>query len=358
MKPNSAAQTALDRLALRFAAAKDIHEVVVGVHDGSSSRTLAAAHGDWRGAPVGLDTPFFIASTSKLLATAMIMRLRADGLLRLDDAIVRFFPAGEIDGLHRFGGRDHTHQITVRHLLAHSSGLPDYFEGLRRDGTRFADGLLAGCDGGYGLQEVIAWSRDEMRPQFPPGHGRRALYSDTNFYLLGAIIERVHGAPLPEALRMLVSGPLGLQATRFYAAGDEAVPLRHAGKELVLPLAMASMRVDGGAVSTIRDLLVFTRAFFAGRIFPAAYPTEMSDWRRIFFPLETGIGILRFRLPRWLAPFNRAPDLIGHSGILGAFAFHAPERDVTVCGTVNQLASRSRPYRLMVEALEAVRRSC
>ena len=58
-----------------------------------------------------------------------------------------------------------------------------------------------------------------------------------------------------------------------------------------------------------------------------------------------------------LAPFNRAPDLIGHSGISGAFAFHAPERDVTVCGTVNQIASRSRPYRLMVEALEAVRRS-
>jgi hypothetical protein len=49
------------------------------------------------------------------------------------------------------------------------------------------------------------------------------------------------------------------------------------------------------------------------------------------------------------------PELYGHSGIWGAFAFHCPERRITLAGTVNQIASRSRPYRLMLEAIEALR---
>ncbi len=348
-------QRTIDALVARQCTRGDVKEVVLCLHIAASNTTLSAATGQWRGEPIGARTSHFIASTSKLLATAMVMRLRHAGRLHLDDPVLRFFPDGELKGLHRIGDTDHTPAITVRHLLSHTSGLPDYFEGRRRDGTRLADGLLAGRDMSYGLGEVIAWSRDEMRPHFPPGTGRRALYSDTNFYLLGEVIARTHGSPLPKALSELVTAPLGMQHTHFSSAGLDAMPMRFGKTTLNTPRAMASMPVDGGIVSTGNDMLAFTRAFFSGALFPPAWLAEMADWRRVFFPLHAGIGMLQFRLPRLLSPWRRMPVLLGHSGISGAFAFHCPERGIALAGTVNQIANRSRPYRFMLEILEALR---
>jgi len=317
---------------------------------------LCAAAGFWAGVPVTVDTPCFVASTSKLLATAMILRLRAEGRLSLDDPVVGFFPEGLLTGLHRWRGQDLTGRITLRHLLSHRSGLPDYFEGKRLDGSRFADGLLAGCDVSYGLPEVLGWTRDEMKPHFPPGEGRRALYADTNFYLLGEVIARVCGTSLNDALQRLITVPLGLHTTQFYGPGVPALPLRHGAAVLEVPQAMASMPVDGGAVSSARDMQVFIQAFFDGSWFPRSDMAALRDWCRIFFPLQAGVGLLRFRLPRVLSPWRAPPELLGHSGISGAFAFRCPEMNVTLTGTVNQIAGRGRPFRLMLQALELVRR--
>ncbi|MDO8905417.1 MAG: serine hydrolase domain-containing protein [Hydrogenophaga sp.] len=317
---------------------------------------LCASAGFWAGVPVSVDTPYFVASTSKLLTTAMILRLRAEGRLSLDDPIVDHFPEGMLTGLHRWRGQDLTSRITLRHLLSHRSGLPDYFEGRRRDGSRLSDGLLAGRDMSYGLPEVLGWARDEMRPHFPPGEGRRALYADTNFYLLGEVIARVCGTSLAEALQRLITVPLGLNATRFFGPGVSAMPLRHGASVLEVPNAMACMPADGGVVSTARDMQMFTQAFFDGGLVPRGDMDEMQDWCRIFFPLQSGVGLLRFRLPRVFSPWRASPELLGHSGISGAFAFHCPEMNVTLTGTVNQISGRGRPFRLMLQALELVRR--
>ncbi|MFO1132024.1 MAG: serine hydrolase domain-containing protein [Hyphomicrobiales bacterium] len=311
--------------------------------------TATAAGGAWNGEPVTADTPFLIASTSKLLVTAMIFRLADDGLIGLDDAVAQYFP-GALDRLLVWHGKDLTGRITIRQLLTHSSGLPDYFEGRRKDGTRLADRLFAGHDLAYGLAEVIAWVRDEMTPPFAPGTGRRALYSDTNFYLLTALLAQVAERSPDAALEDMVTGPLGLTQTRFFHPGDATLPLRLGNTILDLPQALASMPGDGGAVSTALELALFGRAFFDGRLFDPANLAALADWRRVFFPLQAGLGVLRFHLPWFLPPFQAGLDFIGHSGISGAFVYHWPKRDVIVSGTVNQLQGRSRPYRIMVKA--------
>nr|MCU0958080.1 beta-lactamase family protein [Hydrogenophaga sp.] len=133
-------QDALDRLVADCAGQGHVREVVLCI-DRSGDR-WSACQGQWQGRPVTGQTPFFVASTSKLLATAMLLRLQREGQLRLDDPVLRFFPEGELDGLHRWKGQDLTGKITLRHLMAHRSGLPDYFEGRRRDGSRYARQLL------------------------------------------------------------------------------------------------------------------------------------------------------------------------------------------------------------------------
>jgi D-alanyl-D-alanine carboxypeptidase len=348
-------QDALDRLVADWAGQGHVREVVLCV-DRNGDR-WSACQGQWQGRPVTGQTPFFVASTSKLLATAMLLRLQREGRLRLDDPVLRFFPDGELDGLHRWKGQDLTGKITLRHLMAHRSGLPDYFEGRRRDGSRYARQLLSGQDGAYGWPEVLRWTRDEMRPHFPPGHGRRALYSDSNFYLLGEVIRRVTGGSLHQALHTLVTGPLDLENTGFYRPGLPVMPLRLGARTLDVPLAMASMPVDGGAVSTAEDLMRFTRALFEGHFCDADTLASLQDWRRVFFPLQAGAGLLRFAMPRWLTLGRRYPALLGHSGISGAFAFHCPDRAWTLTGTVNQIEGRGRPYRLMMQALGLLLRS-
>ncbi|MFN4171984.1 MAG: serine hydrolase domain-containing protein, partial [Pseudorhodobacter sp.] len=141
-------QRALDRIVDGIYRRRDICEVALAVLDGETF--THASRGDWAGARAGPETPFLIASTSKLLVTAMIFQLAAEGRLTLDDPVARHFP-GELEALHLWKGEDLTGRITLRQLLCHTSSLPDYFEGKRRDGTSLAQDLFAGRDRAYGL---------------------------------------------------------------------------------------------------------------------------------------------------------------------------------------------------------------
>lgn len=340
-------QAALDKIVASESRHRDVHEIALGVLEGDT--LTHACRGDWQGKPVGPETPFLIASTSKLFITAMIFQLAAEGRLTLDDPVQRFFP-GELDRLQVWKGTDLTGQITLRHLLCHTSGLADYFEGKRRDGGSLVKDMFAGKDRAYGLAEVLAWVRDEMRPAFVPGAGMRAFYSDTNFYLLAEIVARAGGEDLDAALARRITAPLGLTRTAFFKPGMSALPLRLGAQVIEAPQALASMPGDGGAVSCLQDMAHFTRAFFEGQLFPRALLDDLSPYRRIFFPLRAGTGVLRFAVPRWLPPFRSGLEFVGHSGISGTVAFVCPASGRIIVGTVNQLQDRARPYRMMMKA--------
>lgn len=340
-------QAALERIVAGEYGRKGVQDIALGVMEGGT--LTHACRGDWQGRPVGPHTPFLLASTSKLFITAMVFQLVAEGRLALDAPILRVFP-GELDRLHLWRGQDLTGRITLRHLLCHTSGLPDYFEGRRRDGGSLAAELMAGQDRAYGLPDVLRWVRDEMRPAFAPGEGMQALYADTNFYLLAEIVAHAGGEGLDSALAARLCRPLGLTRTAFFKPGMETLPLRSGARVLEIPRALASMPGDGGAVSCLADLACFTQAFFEGRLFPPALLADLPPWRRVFFPLRAGMGVLRFAMPRWLPPFRAGLEFIGHSGISGAFAFRCAARGRVIVGTLNQLQDRARPYRLMVKA--------
>lgn len=340
-------QSSLDKIVATEHRHRDVHEIALGVLEGETFSHSCL--GTWHGQPVGPETPFLIASTSKLFITAMIFQLVAAGRVSLDTPVAPIF-GGELDRLHVWKGTDLTGQITLRHLLAHTSGLPDYFEGKRRVGTSLAEDMYASRDRAYGLADVLSWTRDEMRPAFAPGSGNSALYSDTNFYLLTEIVTRVTGESIDAALASRITAPLGLIRTSFFKPGTAALPLRLGARVLETPQSLASMPGDGGAVSCLVDLAKFTRAFFDGGLFRKALLEELPPYRRVFFPLRAGMGVLRFGVPRWVPPFIPGLEFIGHSGISGTIAFICPVRNRIVVGTVNQLQDRARPYRMMMKA--------
>jgi CubicO group peptidase (beta-lactamase class C family) len=159
--------------------------------------TGRGAHDQGRAAAFGTaaeDTVFDLASLTKVVATTpAVLRLADEGALGLDDPVVRHLPA--FTG----PGKD---TVTIRHLLAHSSGLPAHGEYWRVPGG--PEGRLAA---------VVA------EPLVDPC-GSVVRYSDLGFILLGRIVETVAGRPLAEAVAGLVLEPLGLTRTRYLPPPD------------------------------------------------------------------------------------------------------------------------------------------
>jgi CubicO group peptidase (beta-lactamase class C family) len=309
----------------------------------------------------GADQPYFLASITKLVTAALIMQLADSRELTLDQPVVELLPVGAMTGLHARRGADRSERITVRHLLAHTSGLPDYFEDKRADGGTTIARVFE-HDTAWTKQDLLAITRG-MRPRFAPGAARKAHYSDTNYQLLGAIIEHLTGVPYAAAVNERVTVPLALRSTYVFGPDtltryDDIDPMLNGKVRLHIPQAMASFQADGGLVSTAAESARFLRAFFAGELFDPTHLAHMqATWRRIFYPLRYGEGLMLFVLPRVLTGFRAVPRLIGHSGASGSVLFRAADVDLVISGTVNQIAKRDTAFQLMTRAVLEVGKS-
>ena len=221
--------------------------------------------------------------------------------------------------------------------------------------VRLGKELMRGNDRHWSFEDAIKLSKS-LKPLFVPDKKGKAHYSDTNFQLLGRIIENLTRKTFAQNCEELIIKPL--QASRTYVYQDmsdkKPKPLFYKNKELHIPKAMTSFGPDGGIVSASSDMLHFIEAFFGGTFFPASYIEELRVWNRIFFPLESGIGIHRFKLPWIFNPFGKIPEMIGHSGLSGTLAYACPERKLFIAGTVNQIAYPGSSFKIMIKLIQGV----
>ena len=306
---------------------------------------LDVVHGD-------LDRPFFVASVSKLFTVVCLAQLREERRLDWDAPIAGYLPDLDLSGLAVENGRDVSAEITVREVMGHTAGLADYFEGKRPDGPTTLDRALQ-SDFGWGEADVVEWTR-----AMAPARRGRGHYSDTGFQLLDGVVERLDGRSFAESVRARITVPLGLDRTYVFTTDtldrfDAMAVIRHGDRDLRLPLLLASCGGQGAVVSTLRDGVAFVQAIFDGRLFDAAQLDEMlTDWHRIFSPLEYGTGVMRFRLPAVLTGF-RSFEFQGHSGASGVVFYRDARSGIIVVGTVNQLKQRQLPYQLMIRTVAA-----
>jgi CubicO group peptidase (beta-lactamase class C family) len=184
--------------------------------------------------PMQKDNIFRIASMTKPIVTTAVMMLWEEGKFSLDDPISKFIPAfKDAKVLDRFYNNDTSfttvpakREITIRHLLTHTSGI-----GYAQIGSPFANAIYAKykINGGIGtptdkLSEVIP--RLAKLPLFNQP-GEKFLYG-LNTDVLGYFVEVVSGKPLDVFLQERIFGPLGMKDTYFYLPSDKAsrlVPL-------------------------------------------------------------------------------------------------------------------------------------
>lgn len=318
--------------------------------------------------PMKVDTPIFIASITKMYTAAATMILLEREMLSLDDSISIFLPTSLLEGLHRYKGRDHTEQLRVYHLISQTSGLPDYFTERAKNESSILDRIIASGDMEWNVEDVVRIVKSGLSAKFPPepkeqeNSGNKAYYSDTNYQLLGAVIESVTQKHLHEVFSELIIEPLELSSTYLHGFKEpgttpESPPanIYYKTKPLFLDKAMTSFGPDGGMVSNVKDSLKFLRHFMESKIFTQPSTLQrMKSWRRIFSPFHYGLGLMRFKLPRIFSPFSATPELIGHSGSTSSFLFHSEVDQLYIGGTLNQIENQGRPVRLMLKVLKMV----
>jgi D-alanyl-D-alanine carboxypeptidase len=316
----------------------------------------------WAGASgnINENDRYFIASVTKLCVSMLLLHLREENRLNLDDRIGKFLPGEMLRQLHVMNGVDYTSEITVKHLLANTSGIPDYFSQRLANGKKADVSLFSGNDEAWPRERVVEAVK-KIKPKFRPGQKGKVQYCDTNYELLGAIIESVTGKDLPDAFREYIFYKLELNNT--YAFKDIAdttpVPMYFKTKQIQLPRYIASITAQGGLVSTSRESMALLKAFFNGRFFPVEYLEELKEWKFIAFPgnFYFGIGLEKLWIPWLYSPLKPIGEILGFWGHSGAFAFHNPDTGLYFTGTVNQLSGwgHSAAVKAMIKIIKAAR---
>jgi D-alanyl-D-alanine carboxypeptidase len=317
------------------------HGILLRVYSGDGQVDFKGSAGD--AVP---DTQFPIASLAKMFTATLILQLVEERRLDLDQTVQSILTDLDLSQLHVVQGVDYSPALTTRHLLHQTSGLADYYE------SDLAAELKAGKDRRYDVHDVLRMTK-ALPPQAAPETGR-SHYSDTNYQLLGAVIEAVTGTSSNKALQRRICAPLGLDNTQVLHGTETGLPIYHKDALLNVPQILTSMGPDGGIISNLDETLTFLRAFMQDQLFTPESAKQMRQWNRLFFPLQYGYGLMRVKLPRWMTLLRATPELIGHSEASGSFAFHAPGPDVYLVGTFNQTDAPRRPIGFMLHALSLV----
>jgi D-alanyl-D-alanine carboxypeptidase len=223
-----------------------------------------------------------IGSNTKTFTAVVVLQLVGEGRIRLDDPVEAYLP-----GLIRGEGIDGRH-ITVRQLMQHMSGLPNYTSYL-------AGGFLPFQHTYFEPRHLLDLALAQ-KAEFPPG--ARFGYSNTNYLVLGLIVERVTGRPIIEEVTDRVVNRIGLRHTYFPNVGDQSVRRPHAegyhadrpGTPLtdVTELDPSMGWAAGQIVSTPGDLDRFFTALLAGRLLA---PAQLAQMRTTVAAPELGSGV-------------------------------------------------------------------
>jgi D-alanyl-D-alanine carboxypeptidase len=316
---NDAVAQRLDAAVNQAMTAANVPGAIIGIWgpDGTYVRAFGVADKATR-APMKTDFYSRIGSQTKTFTATAVLQLADAGKVGLDDPIAKY-----IDGVPQGD------KITLRQLARMQSGLFNYSAA-----KAFQQALFADPRHPFTPQELLGFAFSEPNV-FAPGEG--FLYCNTNYVLLGLVVEKVGGQPLGDFIKDHILTPLGMGHTSF--PSDSAFPEPHAqgytvqtadGKETTATDWDPSWGWAAGAmISTLEDMHMWAPALATGKLLtPQMQKQRLQTVASPGMPPQDGYGLGIFNLGGW----------IGHNGSLPGYqtvAVYLPQKQTTMVILIN-----------------------
>ncbi|MFS0880199.1 serine hydrolase domain-containing protein [Metabacillus niabensis] len=320
---------------------KNLESAFLLVHSERNSIHLHIAEG-----AMNPKQPAYMASVGKIFTSVLISMLYENGKISFEDRMTNYLNPEIVKHLHVYEGKDYTNDIKIKHLLNQTSGLYDNFRPL----------LNKVLDDPYftiSPQEAIIWAKTHQKPHFPPGNGFK--YTDTNYHLLGLIIENLTGIPFHEALKQFIYQPLGMMNSSMLHYSD---PLdkntQHLSDFYINKNKLTNHKgyagldyAGGGVVSTGEDLLKFMKALVSYQLVKKeTLEMMMNDKAKYGVGIDYGYGIMQFKTVPLLMP--KIFNVWGHAGATGSYMFYHPKMDTYLIGTFNDFSYERKGVKFML----------
>ncbi len=275
------------------------------------------------GVPMTVDTIIPLGSDTKQFTAAAILQLRDQGKLGLDDEITKWLPDFQTRG----------NRVTLRRLLDHTSGIANLTEMPELRAMKLLRNPTATRDDVY---KVI----NRYPFQFPTG--TMEIYSNSNFWLLGLIIEKASGMTYEDYIEKRIFEPLGMTRS-MYCNNSEKVARRASGYGmrsgtpiLVPPIVHTGTYAAGALCSTAEDVITWLQALHGGRVLTPKSYVEMITPSK----LNDGTS-LRYSMGLIVGEDSRGLRYIGHGG--GGFGFSSVTRWYTNAKLAVVVLTNSEP---------------
>ncbi|MBN2434650.1 MAG: beta-lactamase family protein [Spirochaetes bacterium] len=305
-----------------------IHNIALAVRSEKLGYEFIGAAGlaDGKTETMTPDHKVFIASLTKTFTATIAMQLMEEGLLDLDKRMIDYLTDSSLnlDQLHIFDGKPYGKKIKVWHLLNHASGLADYLLVVPQN---YRDRWTS-----KDIIDSMFHYKLNTKASFIPG--TKFEYSNTNYILLGMIIEKITGESLGDLIEKRICKPLNLENT-FLADGTRKLLPSYAfiflGVQGSAPKGGDNLNyfwAAGGMYSTVADLSVFIEKLFSGSLFQKknTLQTMISDSDRITQNrFDYGYGIFKF-----------PGGYLGHNGASGIQMCYDPKHKIAFSLVINQ----------------------
>lgn len=295
------------------------------------------------------EQPNHLASVGKLFTATLMSILYEKNQLDFDEKIGTYLDTELMDGLHVYKGQEYSEELRIRHLLKQTSGLDDVFYHLLKK-------MLDDPTFTITPREAVIWGKEHVEPVAVPG--KKHVYTDTNYYLLGLIVEKITGKKFHEAMHELIFQPLGMQHAYLhgFSSPERESEYPTAGlyyKDIDLRSVDGLPQIDyagGSIVAPLEEYLLFMQALVNGSIIKeATLQTMLED------DVSMGLPTLGFNYGYSIWKMRSIPLLMpkkyycwGCVGVTGAFMFYHPATESTIIGTFNDFSYRVKAIRFML----------
>lgn len=315
-----------------------VHSDKLGVH-------LNIAEGE----TANPEQPNYLASVGKLFTATLIAILHEKKELDFDDKISKYLDHKLMNGLHIYKGKDYSNEITIRHLLMQTSGLNDVFYDLLKKMSK--DETFKPT-----TRDAVFWGKENLKPVAIPG--KKHFYTDTNYYLLGLIVEIVTKKEFYKVVHELIFNPLKMNNSYMHGFSKPKIKSKYpTAKSLIDNIDILSVegfhKIDyagGSVVAPLEEFLQFMKALVNGKIikketldrmindyvymgFPAiGYRYGYSIWKPVTIPL-----LMPKKYKCW-----------GCVGVTGAFMFYHLSTQSYIIGTFNDSSYKAKSLQFMI----------